>query len=535
MAASPTTALSLRNRPSAAFSRLGNAAAGPVAAGVGLAVYVVAMAVHGPVLSDAVFRMADAPTGAYLGASVLSSHSITLPLHSELIPTLLAGLLFRLPAGHLLTQLLGPALAAATVTCMCLTLRRLRVSWLATAMVSACAGPIVLWSVLFPTAHVYTFLAIALVGWVVTRLASQRLSAIAATACAIVGGTALLGDQSFLVVGLLPLGAAGLALSLRRHMRRPAMRAGWLSGASTIVAVAVALLVTARGVHLDTAAALRGDGSASGLGFGVSLAARTFGWMLSGAWYGGAAPAGLDPALAVAGLCVPLVAPVALWQQLRRPDPDDRRLAYLAYWAAADLLLVLAFLALGYAQSIASGRYLIPCALAAVATAPLLRLPRMPYVRLVGGLALGAFAVVQAAGALMVPPAALAGPQAPTDTARILAVVNGLGLSRGYADYWAAAPVMWASNERVHVYPVIPRCDGAGSLCPYLYASPSWYAPARGQSFLLVRKPELCPFGDVTRVFGRPEHSTAVDAESTILVYSYDIASRFGSKPSICF
>ena len=114
-------------------------------------------------------------------------------------------------------------------------------------------------------------------------------------------------------------------------------------------------------------------------------------------------------------------------------------------------------------------------------------------------------------------------------------MLEGQGLTRGYADYWASNPLTWLSGEQVRVFPVIPGCAGTGSLCPYEYASPSWYAPSPGASFLLTRAGELCPFGDVEGVLGQPERSISVDAASTVLVYPYDIATRFATTPSICF
>jgi hypothetical protein len=129
----------------------------------------------------------------------------------------------------------------------------------------------------------------------------------------------------------------------------------------------------------------------------------------------------------------------------------------------------------------------------------------------------------------------LSGPQAPSSAGALLSQIKHLGLTRGYADYWTSAPITWISEEHINVYPVIPGCGGDGSLCPYTYASPSWYVPQAQSTFLIVRTPELCPFGDIGRVFGKPQRSVEIDPGTHVLVYSYDIASRFTPKASICF
>lgn len=537
MAATRTSSLMSTRPLRAVVLRLSGVDDAAVAACAGLTAYIAVLIARGQALSASVFQMSDAPAGAYLGQAFVNGHRITLPLHSELAPTLLSGALLHLPAGHTFVAVLGPAIAVAATAIVCTTLRNLGVRWLFSGVLGFCAGPIILWSFLFPTAHVYTYLAMAVFARAAVRIAADGLRTTAIIACALVGATALAGDQGFLIMGLFPLLAAALAVSLRSHVWRRGGVAGMVAAATIVLAVVLAVLARLRGLHLDTEAAFRGAQGTSSqlLGLGASLAARTFGWMLSGSWFGGSASTNADTLFAVAGLVIPLVAPVALWQQCRRSEPDDRRLAYLAFWVAVDVLVLAAFLGLGYAQSIASGRYLIPCALAAIATAPLLHFPRRRRGRLLAGVGVGLIAVTQAAGLVALPASAFAGPQAPSDAAHVLRVVESQGLTRGYADYWASNPLTWLSGEKVRVFPVIPGCAGSTTLCPYEYASASWYAPSPGASFLLIRAGEVCPFGDVERVLGRPERSFSVDAASTVLVYPYDIATRFATTPSICF
>jgi hypothetical protein len=101
----------------------------------------------------------------------------------------------------------------------------------------------------------------------------------------------------------------------------------------------------------------------------------------------------------------------------------------------------------------------------------------------------------------------------------------------GYAGYWYASDLTWASHERVKVRPV-SLCENpnpAGvDICPfYINRVPSWYVPARRRTFLLVNATEEYLYG-VPNNLGHPLAVYALGGSTWMYIYPYDIASRLG-------
>lgn len=96
-------------------------------------------------------------------------------------------------------------------------------------------------------------------------------------------------------------------------------------------------------------------------------------------------------------------------------------------------------------------------------------------------------------------------------------------LTVGYAGYWDAAPITWASHMSVKVYPVE---DCQVGLCRFdLHQISSWYRPRAGASSFLLADPsqpiEASPPADL----GAPSAVLHV-GPATMYVYPYDIASH---------
>jgi hypothetical protein len=98
-------------------------------------------------------------------------------------------------------------------------------------------------------------------------------------------------------------------------------------------------------------------------------------------------------------------------------------------------------------------------------------------------------------------------------------------LSIGYAGYWDAAPTTWATNFRLHVYPV-SICDQNAHLCPFdLHVISSWYTPRPGIGSFLLIDPSLSNVSAPTPDLGPP---TAVYhiGRVTMYTYPYDLATK---------
>jgi len=506
-----------------------------VAALGAIVVYCAVLAFRAVELSSATFLNADPPGAVYEAVSLF--HGATIALHTEILPTLLEGVFLGLPGGHLAIQLLGPLLGLATIALMCWTVRRLDGTWLATAVAGTAAGPILLWSVLFPTARVLSFLTAALLAYALCTLTLGRGRRSLLVGCGVAAGIATVGDQGFLAIGIVPLLIAGGALWTVRHNRYDARAIVGILALAGAVTVFGEVGLRVLGVRLvaDPFVWSPGVGTVP-LATGVADAIRTLGDMVGGQWSGSVLSQPWSSLAFAAGLAVPLVAPAALIQELRRravSDVEAGRVAYLFFWTTADILVLAACVIFGYSVNAWSAHYLLPCYLSAVAALPFVAPARS---RSVPTFVAAILAVVQAVGLLSMPSADFSGPHPPTDAARVVATLEAAGLTKGYADYWASHPLTWLSGETVRVYPVdIAGCGTTPSICRYQYADDAWYTVVPGRTFLILRRSWPCVSDAPTTVLGRPQQIIRVNADTTINVYGYDIAARLAPQiRSIC-
>lgn len=482
-------------------------------------------------LSSAMFLSADAPEPSQQAAGIVSGHMF-LPLHTELVPTLVEGGLLHVPFGHAAIQLLGPVLAVVAVMLLCMTVRDLHASWWITAVVAGAAGPLLIWSELFPTARVYSFVAQALLAFTVVRAARGRAGRVLLASAGIVAGTALVGDQGFAATGVLPLMLAGGVLAVE-GARTIATRVLLVVVVTAVVAAGAELALLAAGVHFESELffAARGLGAVP-LASGLIATFRMVGLLATGQWQAGPASPPWDALTILAGLAVTSIAPTVLALSLRRArrEPADlARSAYILFWAAADLLVLAVFVLFGYSEAAnqTPEHYLIPCVISAAATLPLLT-PRRPWAL---SAVAATWAAVQAVAIALVPAAIYAGPHPPLDPHAIVAQIESTGVTIGYSDYWESYPLTWASDEALHVYPVDVRSCGSGDdVCAYAYTPSSWYRPRSGPSFLVLRSSYPC-VSHAPAVLGRPYRTIVVNADTTVLFYSYDIAARFATQP----
>jgi hypothetical protein len=210
-----------------------------------------------------------------------------------------------------------------------------------------------------------------------------------------------------------------------------------------------------------------------------------------------------------------------------RADRDpaaDARLAWCLFWGSSLVALSAAFLFSGLPEDLGSSRYLLGLIYAAAALVPLLARSGWPArVAVTAGVTLYAFT-----GWLALAQQRIGPPTSPSD--RLAGAVADIAkkehLSVGYAGYWDAAPITWATHFRVKVYPV-DDCDGNLHLCGFeLHFISSWYTPAPAmRTFLLSDSAYPAEPSAPTPDLGRP---IAVHPLGTVTmyVYSYNIASR---------
>ncbi len=243
---------------------------------------------------------------------------------------------------------------------------------------------------------------------------------------------------------------------------------------------------------------------------------------------------GLAVVCAAISITAVVLLPRVAWRELRhRARATDwpaapSRLAFTIYWCASAILLSAAFLFSAIPVDIHADRYLVGLIFAAASVIPVLAAgrPKAEAAVVLGTcvFALGAItSMVQGAytrNTGRFPPTALAN--------QVAAVAAAHHLNYGYASYWDASAITWATKLRLRVFPV-SVCNQNAQLCRFdLHTISSWYTARRGiRSFLLadsaqplVRGPTP-DLGTVTAVY----HVGRI----TMYVYPYDLASKIVS------
>jgi hypothetical protein len=232
---------------------------------------------------------------------------------------------------------------------------------------------------------------------------------------------------------------------------------------------------------------------------------------------------------AVISIAAVLLIPWLGWRQLRRRSPagETAITAFYVFWGSSAILLTLAFLFSAYPGDIHSGRYLLGLLYAAAAVVPAATArrawTRAIVVACTCAFALSAVVAISDRGPVPAPQA-----NSPVTTllaGQIARIAAREHLSVGYAGYWDAAPITWATGFRVHVYPV-SVCDQRKHLCRFdLHFISSWYSPrARTGSFLLTDH-QLANVWTRTPDLGRPSSVYRL-GQVTMYVYPYDLARR---------
>ena len=103
-------------------------------------------------------------------------------------------------------------------------------------------------------------------------------------------------------------------------------------------------------------------------------------------------------------------------------------------------------------------------------------------------------------------------------------------LTVGYAGYWDASPVTWATGFRTQVYPV-SVCDQRQHLCRFdLHFISSWYSPRPHTGSFLLTDPSLQNVWIRPPDLGRPAAVYRI-GRLTMYTYPYDLAAKIKSMP----
>ncbi len=243
-------------------------------------------------------------------------------------------------------------------------------------------------------------------------------------------------------------------------------------------------------------------------------------------------------ALAAVSAAISIVAvvllPRAAWKELRRrADAADwpaapARLALVVFWSSSAILLTGAFLISANPVDIHADRYLVGLLFAAASVVPVLAVGRAPKEAAV---LLGTCVFALSAITSMLQGASTRNPQRFPSTAlanQVASVAAAHHLQFGYASYWDAAAITWASKLRVRVFPV-SVCDQNQRLCRFdLHTISSWYTPRpRAKTFLLIDPAQPLVRGP-TPDLGHPAAVYHV-GRIVMYVYPYDLAGKIVS------
>jgi hypothetical protein len=433
------------------------------------------------------------------------------------------------------------ALAGAGLTAWSVSQVASRWAASVTAVLLVCTSPVTLRLELATTQHAPAWFGVVLLGafavWLGLEPRRPRRWPVIAVLVLVVGtivGANAASDPLLSIAGVAPFALALVAARVLVPGDR-STRALW-GGAATLVVTGVTWGITA--LVMSALAVAREPGlHTTRIAIGHKNIQNFTLWWKSIATIGNGDYFGrpLSPGTLLLFLCAVIsIAAVVLipwlgWRQLRRPSPagGPAITAFYVFWGSSAILLTLAFLFSAYPGDIHSGRYLLGLLYAAAAVVPAATArrawTRAIVVACTCAFALSAVVAISDRGPVPAPQA-----NSPVTTllaGQIARIAAREHLSVGYAGYWDAAPITWATGFRVHVYPV-SVCDQRKHLCRFdLHFISSWYSPrARTGSFLLTDH-QLANVWTRTPDLGRPSSVYRL-GQVTMYVYPYDLARR---------
>jgi hypothetical protein len=511
------------------------------------AVYLVTLAVQFSQLLADVYLSADNAAGPVLGELYDGTgHHLVILGHSSWFSTLLFERWTQwLPAHRQLWELAPYAMALCSVAFISWGVWRIAGRWAgaATLAVMVCTGPSLLTILMVADDHAPTWFTLALIGAFLAVLELGGISssgwlAVLAVVVGLLMGVNAESDVLLTISGAVPLLLAVLCTWVLYPDRRTA-RAVWFAVASVAVALAAGLIAHGIMQHDDVIGAhdpkISTLAGTEAIGTNFRLWWQSLAVLGNGDFFG--MSVGFSALIAFACAAITLISiflvpriahsDLARAIECRRGGPrtadQAARSAWCLFWASSAVLLSVAFVFSAGPEDLTSNRYLVGVFYAAAALVPMLGLRNLPMrVIVTAGATLYAFA-----GCLALAQERIEPPTSPTDpiAAAVANIANAEHMSVGYAGYWDANPITWATHFRVKVFPV----DNCGNqrLCGFeLAIDTAWYTPRpRTRTFLLVDPAYPAIPSNPTPDLGQPIAVHQI-GNITMYVYPYDIASR---------
>jgi hypothetical protein len=436
------------------------------------------------------------------------------------------------------------ALALTSVALIVWSAWRVAGRWAAaiTGVIILCASPRTLTLLFSLNDHSTTWFSLALLAalLVLVERRPARLTRVPLALIVLVGGLVVganaASDLVLVVAGIVPLLIAAAVTWAVRPGRASASAWWWLLATVAIAGVGDALtrvwthhenvIVPPQLVHNKLA-------SAEALSVNFKLWWQSLMVLGNGDFFGQILTFSSTLELICALLCVLAVAliPRIAWRELvavraaRDEDIARRealRIAWCAFWCSSAVLLSASFVLSSNPIDITSDRYLVGMIYAAAALLPL-----MAGRRVLPRAAVTAGSAVFALGGLvsLIEDHEIAGAVGSYQLYnQVEQIARREHLQVGYADYWDAAPIMWATRFGVRAYPVQ---DCAPNVCWfYLHEMTSWYVPRPGVRTFLISNPSQPISSAPLPILGKASAVYQI-GPMTMYVYPYDIASHF--------
>jgi len=535
------------------------------------------LALGGVYLLDLLIQFNQLIASTYLDADAASAPVIGelyggSPAHREVVlgqmawfSTLMFELATRwLPLHRQIWEVAPYAMALASVALIAWGLRRVAGCWAAVVggVLVLCAAPHTLHLLFSLNDHSPTWFSLALLAGLLVMLESRAgelgrvTTVLAVLVVGAVVGANMASDTLLIGAGVVPLLlAAGGATTLRPG--RESRRALPLTLAVVAVAAVCDALTRALMHHenVTTPAGITHTGLATGqvVASNFRLWWQSIAVLGNGDFFGKSLgfTSGLELTCAALSLLAVALVPRVAWRELAgtlrarrhtdgegRAEPitswdevstlasgDQARVAWCIFWGSSAVLLSAGFIVSSTPVDINSDRYLVGVIYAAAALLPILAAGSAGR-RIAVTAGAGVFALTGLISLLQGQVTANIG-NFPTDqvAGEVAQVARREHLTVGYAGYWDATPITWATHFRVKVYPV-QACPGIPRLCRFgIHYISSWYVPRPNQRTFLISDPtQPVPASPVPEL-GAPSAVYRI-AELTMYVYPYDIASR---------